>query len=42
VVLRDQYKTDPPTVKDGSDDGYVTITAAEAAAWMAGVMWVKV
>jgi hypothetical protein len=42
VVLRDQYKTDLPTVKDGANDGYVTITAAQAAAWMEGFMWVKV
>jgi hypothetical protein len=42
VVLRDQYKTDLPTVKDGSNDGYVTLTAAQAAAWMSAVMWVKV
>jgi hypothetical protein len=42
VVLRDQYKTDLPTVRDGSNDGYVTLTAAQAAAWMSGVMWVKV
>jgi hypothetical protein len=42
VVLRDQYKTDLPTVKDGKSDGYVTLTAAQAAAWMEGVMWVNV
>ena len=42
VVLRDQYKTDDPDVKDGSNDGYVTLTATQAAAWMEGVMWVKV
>lgn len=42
VVLRDQYKTDDPDVKDGRNDGYVTLTAAQAAAWMEGVMWCKV
>ena len=42
VVLRDQLKTDLPTVKDGNSDGYVTLTAAQAAAWMEGFMWVKV
>ena len=42
VVLRDQYKTDDPDVRDGSDDGYVTLTAAQAAAWMEGVSWVDV
>jgi hypothetical protein len=42
VVLRDQIKTDLPTVKDGNNDGYVTLTAAQAAAWMEGFMWVKV
>jgi hypothetical protein len=41
IVLRDQYKTDLPTVKDGNNDGYVTLTAAQAAAWMEGVMWAK-
>ena len=42
IVLRDQYKTDDPDVKDGSDDGYVTLTAAQAAAWMEAVVWVRV
>ena len=42
IVLRDQYKTDDPDVKDGNDDGYVTLTAAQSAAWMEGVMWCRV
>jgi hypothetical protein len=41
IVLRDQYKTDLPTVRDGDNDGYVTLAASEAAAWMEGVMWCK-
>jgi len=42
IVLRDQIKTDLPTVKDGKSDGYVTLTAAQASAWMEAVKWVKV
>ena len=42
VVLRDQYKTDDPDVRDGNNDGYVTLTSAQAAAWMEGVMWCRV
>ena len=42
IVLRDQYKTDLPTVKDGANDGYVTLTAAQALAWMEGLVWCRV
>jgi hypothetical protein len=42
LVLRDQYKTDLATVRDGSNDGYVTLTAAQAAAWMECVAWCRV
>lgn len=42
IVLRDQYKTDDPDVKDGANDGYVTLTASQAAAWMESVAWRRV
>jgi hypothetical protein len=39
VVLRDPYKTDRPGVSDGANDGYITLTAAQAGAWMEKLYW---
>jgi len=41
VVLRDPHKNDGAVVADGVNDGYITITAAEAAAWMEAVSWCR-
>ena len=40
MVLRDPYKTDGPRT-DGANDGYITVTAAQAAAAMKGVTWCR-
>jgi hypothetical protein len=42
VVLRDQYKRDKPGAVDGADDGYITLSAAQASAWMEAIAWCKV
>jgi hypothetical protein len=39
VVLRDPYKTDTPGAADGANDGYITLTSAQAAAWMEDLYW---
>ena len=39
VVLRDPYKTDTPGAADGANDGYITLTSAQAAAWMEKLYW---
>jgi hypothetical protein len=39
VVLRDPYKTDTPGRIDGANDGYITLTSAQAAAWMEELYW---
>ena len=41
LVLRDPYKTDRPGYADGADDGYLTVSAAEAAAAMKGLTWCR-
>ena len=39
VVLRDPYKSDTPGAVDGANDGYITLTSAQAAAWMEALYW---
>jgi hypothetical protein len=39
LVLRDQIRTDWNKSADGRDDGYITLTAREAAAWLECVAW---
>jgi hypothetical protein len=39
LVVRDQTRTDWLKSADGRDDGYITLTAREAAAGMEGVAW---
>ncbi len=39
LVLRDPHKNDGPIAWDGVNDGYITLTAAEAAAWMDAIAW---
>jgi hypothetical protein len=41
LVLRDPYKRDRPGRVDGADDGYITLTAAEAATVLKGLTWCK-
>jgi hypothetical protein len=39
MVVRDPYKTDGRRCVDGSNDGYVTVSASHAAAAMRGLTW---
>ena len=41
VVFRDPYKTDTPGRVDGANDGYITVSASEAAAAMKGLTWCR-
>jgi hypothetical protein len=41
LVLRDPYKRDRPGRVDGTDDGYTTLTAQEAATVLKGLTWCK-
>lgn len=42
VVLRDPYKADKPGALDGANDGYISLTASQAAAWMEAIAWCRV
>jgi hypothetical protein len=41
LVLRDPHKKDRPGRVDGADDGYITLTADEAATVLWGLTWCK-